>query len=96
VNPATTATALISSRNPSAQGQSVKFTATVTSATTTPTGAVTFMDGSSVLGTVNLAAGKASFITSALSTGSHSITAVYNGTTNIAGSAAPVLVQVVN
>lgn len=96
VNQATTTTALRSSRNPSTLGQLVKFTATVTSPTTTPTGAVTFMDGSNALGTVNLAGGKASFSTSALSTGSHSITAVYGGTANIIGSVSAVLVQTVN
>lgn len=96
VNQATTATVLASSRNPSTQGQLVKFTATVTSPTTTPTGAVNFMDGSNVLGTVNLAGGKASYSTSALSTGSHSITGVYSGTANIIGSTSPVLVQTVN
>ena len=96
VNQATTATALSSSRNPSTQGQLVKFTATVTSPTTTPTSAVTFMDGSNVLGTVNLAGGKASYSTSALTTGSHSITGVYSGTANITGSTSATLAQTVN
>jgi hypothetical protein len=40
--------------------------------------------------------GVASFTTSSLSSGSHNITAVYPGTTNINGSTSPVLVQVVN
>jgi len=96
VNQATTATALASSHNPSTQGQLVKFTATVTSPTTTPTGAVTFMDGFNVLGTINLAGGKASYSTSTLSTGSHNVTAVYAGTVNIIASTSPVLVQAVN
>jgi hypothetical protein len=96
VNQAMTATALASSHNPSTQGQLVKFTATVTSPTTTPTGAVTFMDGSNVLGTVNLAGGKASYSTSALSTGSHNITGVYSGTSNITGSTSATLAQTVN
>jgi hypothetical protein len=96
VNQATSATAVTSSRNPSTVGQLVKFTATVTSSTTTPTGTVTFMDGSNVLTTANLAGGKASYSTSALEVGSHSITAVYNGTTNITGSTSTVLVQIVN
>lgn len=95
VNPATSATAIVSSVNPSNAGQTVKFTATVTSPTTVPTGTVTFMDGSTVLGTGNLAKGKASFSTSALSAGSHNITAVYQGTSNITGSTSPVLVQTV-
>jgi len=56
---------------------------------------VTFMDGSAVLGTGTLAGGKASYSTSLLSAGSHNITAVYGGTTNIGGSTSPVLVQTV-
>ena len=46
---------LTSSTNPSVYGQSVTFTATVASSTTgTPTGSVTFWDGSTELGTVSL------------------------------------------
>jgi hypothetical protein len=96
VNQATTTTSVTSSLNPSTAGRTVKFTATVISATTSPTGAVTFMDGSNVLATINLSGGKASYSTSALSTGSHSITAVYGGTVNIVGSTSPVLTQTVN
>jgi hypothetical protein len=40
--PATTTTAVTSSNNPSTFGQSVTFTATVTTASGTPTGTVTF------------------------------------------------------
>ena len=96
VNQATTSTSISSSLNPSTVGRTVKFTATVTSATTTPTGAVTFMDGSNVLATVNLAGAKASYSTSVLAAGSHSITAVYGGTVNIVGSTSPALTQTVN
>jgi hypothetical protein len=54
------------------------------------------MDGSNVLATVNLAGSKASYSTSALSAGSHGITALYAGTANIIGSTSAVLTQVVN
>jgi uncharacterized delta-60 repeat protein len=48
----------------------------------TPTGTVNFLDGSTLLGSANLqASGIASFTTSALATGTHSITAVYTGDT---------------
>jgi len=57
---------------------------------------VTFKDGSATLATVNIAKGKASHSTSTLSAGSHNITAVYEGTSNIVGSTSPVLVQTVN
>jgi Bacterial Ig-like domain (group 3) len=96
VNKATSATTVVSSLNPSKVGKKVKFTATVTSSTTTPTGKVTFKDGSKTLGTGNLAKGKASYSTSTLSAGSHNITAVYAGTADIGGSTSPVLVQTVN
>jgi hypothetical protein len=96
VNQATTTTTLTSSVNPSKVGQLVKFTATVISPTTTPVGTVKFLDGSNVLGTANLAGGKASYSTSDLGAGSHSITAVYNGTVNILGSTSTPLIQTVN
>jgi hypothetical protein len=96
VTQASTTTSVTSSKNPSTHGNSVKFTATVASATTTPTGTVTFMDGTTLLATKSLSGGTANFTTSALSTGSHNITAVYAGTTNITGSTSPVLVQTVN
>jgi hypothetical protein len=96
VNQATTTTAVSSSVNPSKAGQKVKFTATVTSPTTIPMGTVTFMDGSTVLGTGTLAGGKAVYSTLTLSTGSHNITVVYAGTANITGSTSPALVQTVN
>jgi Bacterial Ig-like domain (group 3) len=95
VKKATSKTTITSSVNPSTAGQAVKFTATVTSPTAKPTGTVTFKDGSTTLGTETLAAGKASYSTSALSAGSHNITAVYAGTTDIGGSTSPKLVQTV-
>ena len=96
VDKATTTTAVVSSLNPSNVGQKVKFTATVTSSTTTPTGSVKFMDGTTLLATETLAAGKASYTTTTLTQGTHNITAVYEGTTNITGSTSPILVQTVN
>jgi hypothetical protein len=83
--PPATTTTLGSSLNPSLSGQSVTFTATVTANATgssTVLGTVTFMDGSSPLSTVTLdSSGVATLSTSSLSTGTHSITAVYNGFT---------------
>jgi uncharacterized repeat protein (TIGR03803 family) len=92
---ATSSTSLASSLNPSPFGAAVTFAATVTSAGGTPPGRVTFEDGSSTLGTVTLSSGKATFQTSALSAGTHSITAVYGGSTNFAGSTSSVLTQTV-
>src|SRR6266480_2711663 len=91
------ATTLISSLNPSALGQAVTFTATVTSsATGTPTGTVTFQDGASALGTGTLSGGTATFTTSALTAGTHSITAIYGGDANFTGSTSPILTQTIN
>jgi uncharacterized repeat protein (TIGR03803 family) len=57
----------------------VTFTATVYSPSYTPTGSVTFLDGTTPLGTVGLSGGVASLTTSTLAMGLHSITAVYTG-----------------
>jgi len=101
VNQASTSTTLTSSANPSVFGQSVTFTATVTDSssgsTGTPTGTVTFKDGTTTLGTGTLnGSGVATFSTSSLSVASHSITAVYGGDTNFTGSASSILSQVVS
>ncbi len=102
VSKADTAIELTSSPNPSAYGEPVTFTAVVTSDADVPDGeTVSFMQGKIVLGTATLSDGSASFTTSTLEGGSHSITAVYGGDSNFAGStsrdddAAP-LTQTVN
>jgi len=87
VEPAATATALTSSENPSAYGDTVVFTATVTSAAAAmPTGKVTIKDGKTVLGSTSLINGQAQVSTSLLATGGHTLTAIYAGSTNFAGS----------
>jgi YVTN family beta-propeller protein len=92
-----TTTSLSSSLNPSQYGQTVTFTATVTGSGGTPTGNVTFYDGSTALGTVGVdGTGHAAYATSSLTTGSHSITASYGGDTNFTGSTSTVLTQQVN
>ncbi len=96
VGTTTSATALTSSLNPSTVGQSVTFTATVTGTGGTPTGTVTFKDGTTTLGTGTLAGGVATFTTTALTQGSHPITAMYNGDPTFAVSTSTVLTQVVN
>ena len=54
---------------------------------------MTFFDGTNVIGTALTAGGVASFFTSVLSVGSHSITATYLGDSNFASSTAAVLTQ---
>jgi Bacterial Ig-like domain (group 3)/FG-GAP-like repeat/Abnormal spindle-like microcephaly-assoc'd, ASPM-SPD-2-Hydin/FG-GAP repeat len=93
---AATSTALTSSINPSAFGQSVALTAAITSLTGTPTGTVSFLDGGTQLGTSTVSGGVATLVTSSLAANSHSITAVYSGDSNFAASASPALIQTVN
>ena len=92
----TTAT-IGSSANPSGFDQSVTFTATVQPpAGTAATGSVTFMDGATSLGTAVLSSNSAQLVVSALTVGTHSVTAVYAGSANLSGSTSAVLSQVVN
>jgi len=89
-------TTLASDLNPSGFGQSVTFTATVNGSVGTPTGTVTFKDGTTSLATNSLSSAVATFTTSALTGGSHSITAVYNGDTDYNSSTSSIVTQVVN
>jgi hypothetical protein len=66
---------------------SVTLTAKVASITTTPVGSVSFMDGSTQLGTAALDnTGTAMLSISTLSVGSHTVTAVYAGNVDFTGS----------
>jgi hypothetical protein len=89
-------TALTTSGTPSALNSPVTFTATVTGPGVTPTGTVLFKDGSATLAAaVTLSpGGVATFTTSALTSGSHTITAVYSGDTNYVTSSATVVQNV--
>jgi hypothetical protein len=91
VNKAPTTTALASSNNPSTSGQGVTFTATV--APSPATGAIQFLDGSTVLGTVTISGGSAVLSLSSLSVGAHSIKAAYSGDTNYLASSSAILTQ---
>ena len=95
-NQTLTSTNLVSSANPSVFGQSVVFTATVTGSS--PTGTVTFKNGSTTLGTGTLnGSGIATFSTSSLAVGSgHSITAEYAGDSNNQASTSSPVAQTVN
>jgi hypothetical protein len=76
-----TATALTSSANPSVAGQTVTFTATVTSlglnGGPVAFGGVAFYDGASLLGNRSVSGGQAAFATSRLSPGVHVIRAQF-------------------
>jgi hypothetical protein len=98
---APTTTTVASSQNPANQDATVTFTATVTTlCSSTPTGNVTFYDGNTSLGTVplsglNATQATATFATSTLTVGTHSITAVYGGDTKNAGSTSAILSQII-
>jgi len=96
VNPASTQVALTSSQNPATVGQPVILTATVSSSSGAPTGRVTFMNGSSMLGTATLAGGVATLTKTFTGLATKSITAMYPGNMDFSGSTSSVLTQVVN
>lgn len=93
-----TVTTLSCAPNPSIFTQLVTCTTTVTATfgVLVPTGNVAFsVDGGAPLAVPLNAAGQASFSTSSLAVGNHSIDAAYSGSTNFLPSAAPTWNQVV-
>jgi hypothetical protein len=100
IAPASTSTILTSSANPSAEGQAVTFTATVSPVSpgaAVPTGVVEFTDGAVSLGVVSLSSNQASITTTFVDgpTG-HSITARFDGGGNFVISSASVTQTVLN
>ena len=84
-----TTTSVVDSTQQLTHGESETFTATVrVSLLGTPPseGTVTFLDGSTALGTAPVSDGIASLTTTALAVGSHTISASYDGTANFAAS----------
>ena len=80
VNQATPTISLTSSASTITSGASVTFTATLAGSGAKPTGTVTFMDGTTQLGTSTLnGSSVAKYSTTALAVGGHNITAVYAG-----------------
>ena len=83
---------LTAGTNPATVGTSLTFTASVAPASAT--GSVTFFDGATAIsGSMPLSAGTASFTTSALGVGSHSITAQYSGDANFNSATSAALGQ---
>jgi hypothetical protein len=82
-----------SSENPSLYGDSVTFTASLPA---NATGTIIFKDGAATIGSGNLSGGSATFTTSGLSVGTHSIAASYTGDSNYSAAISSVLSQVVN
>jgi len=90
-----TTVALTSSPNPSAFGQTVTLTATVSPSAAT--GSVVFMDGGSTtpLGTSSLSGSVAILTTEALTVGTHALTADYSGDSTYGGATSVPLAQTV-
>jgi hypothetical protein len=94
---AKTTTTLTASPNPSTSGETVTFTVKVAATTgPVPTGTVTIKDGATAIGTGALASGIFTFTYKALTVGTHSITAVYAGSTDDLTSTSAAIAQVVN
>ena len=95
-------TTLSSSANPSTVGQQVTFTAVVSAASYqgTPTGTVTFTIDGHAQAPVQLAVvggqDEATFTTSTLTAGQHSVTAAYSGDTHVSSSTGSLPTEVVN
>ena len=96
----TTAILLTTNGNPAAYGLPVTFTATVSSVLSggpTPTGTLTFKNGTVVLGVATLnPQGSATLTTLTLGAGVYAITVAYNGDTSSAKSTSGTLNQTVN
>lgn len=95
ITKAGTTLSIASSKNPSTHGTSVTFTAHVTQTSgSTPTGNVTFKNGTATLGSgaVN-SSGNATYTTSSLAAGTYSITASYGGSANDLSSTSSTLSQ---
>jgi hypothetical protein len=98
VNQVGSTASVSTSVDPSVYGDQVTFTANVASAVpglAAPTGTVTFFDGSTPIDTETLSAGMATYSTSSLDVGGHSITVQYGGDTNFLGSSSPSVTQTV-
>ena len=97
-SPTLTTTALSALPNPVSSGQTVSFMATISPVPTgSPLGTVTFFDGATQLGVINVnVSGAAVFTDSGLTVGSHSITANYSGNTGFARSTSNPVTEVVS
>lgn len=79
-----TTTSLSASSTSATYGTSITFTAAVSP--TTATGTITFYDGTTTLGSSSISSGAAALTTASLAAGSHSITAIYGGSSTYASS----------
>jgi hypothetical protein len=96
-----TTTTVLANQGPVTYGSTVEFTATVAT-TSTPTGNMIFLDGTTPIGfspftTTTSTSGTATFMTSSLTVGTHSIFALYSGdSTNASSKSATAASQTIN
>jgi len=88
-----TTTALTSSQNPQGVSQKLTYTATVTGQHGAVSGSVTFLDGGMPVATIPVANNRAAYTTKYRRVGVHTMTAVYSGDANNAGSTSPALME---
>ena len=98
VNKAATTTIVSSNSNPTLFGVPVVLKATVNVAAPgvgVPAGTVTFKRGTTTIGSAGVVGNVATLTTATLPVGTHSITAVYGGSTNYNPSTSPAMSQVI-
>ena len=93
VLPATPLVTVSANANPVFLTSAVSFTASFPVLPVMPTGTIAFMDGGTQIGTATIASGAATFTTSALTAGPHSITAVYSGDNSYMGATSPAMAE---
>ena len=96
INQASTTTALTATPNPANFGQSVSLVATVAPVAPgagTPTGTVTFKDGSTSLATATIQSGTGRLTASSLAAGTHNLNAAYSGDRNFNNSSTANLLE---
>jgi hypothetical protein len=98
INGGGTQVALSSTPNPSKAHQAVTFTTTVTATSPglpKPTGSVTFVSGTRILGTAPLVSGVATLVRSNLPPGMHPVKANYSGDSQYNPNSSPIITQTV-
>ena len=91
VNKAMPGVSLSSSANPTLLSNPTTLTVTVSSAVSTPTGTITFLDGTTPIGTAPVTNGVATLTTAKLAAGVHPVSATYSGDSNfLTASSTPV------
>jgi glucuronoarabinoxylan endo-1,4-beta-xylanase len=93
---ATTTTTLTVSPNPAILGSSIVLSASTSAGTVGPSGTITFLDGSTALGTAALSGGTASLTVTTFAAGSHTLTASYGGATGFSTSTSTAVTLTVN